>query len=112
MSHLSRPEATSVTFDRTGSLVCLCAYDHTSHRLEGWKLAVTFLNFFPTIYSLGDPAPLAICSGRRRPGGDDIPSGERTYVNTCTMKVGPKALALYFIIDGTYVARLFWWARP
>ncbi|KAJ3558005.1 hypothetical protein NM688_g1162 [Phlebia brevispora] len=71
LSYLCRPEATSVTFDRTGS-----------------KLAVTFLSYYPTIYGLTDPIPLAICSGHNHPDGTPVLEGERTYVNSCTMKHG------------------------
>ncbi|KAF7796301.1 hypothetical protein EIP86_007478 [Pleurotus ostreatoroseus] len=78
VSHLARPEATSVTFDRTGS-----------------KLAVTFLSYYPTIYSLADPLPLAVCSARTRPDGSPIPAGERTYTNVCTMKVSVRTDTAY-----------------
>lgn len=56
-------------------------------RLLGSKLAVTFLGHYPTIYTLDDPYPIAVCSGRHLPGGSPIPSGKRTYTNSCTMKV-------------------------
>ncbi|GJE88449.1 WD40 domain-containing protein [Phanerochaete sordida] len=69
--HLCQPEIGSVTFDRTGS-----------------RLAVTLLGYYPTIYSISDPYPLAICSGRYQPDGNDIPTGERTYANSCTIKHG------------------------
>ncbi|KAF5343245.1 hypothetical protein D9758_013413 [Tetrapyrgos nigripes] len=47
---LCKPEASSVTFDS-----------------EGKKLAVTMLNFYPTIYGLSDPDPLAVCTTGARP---------------------------------------------
>ncbi|KAJ3934281.1 MAG: WD40 repeat-like protein [Lentinula lateritia] len=64
---MSRPEPSSVAFDR-----------------EGKKLAITSLHYYPTIYSLSDTYPLAICTGNsvaRSPG-------QRTYSNSCTMKHG------------------------
>ncbi|KAJ8593937.1 WD40 repeat-like protein [Rhizopogon salebrosus TDB-379] len=69
--YLSNPESSSVTFDRDGD-----------------KLAVTFLHYFPTIYALSDPHPLAICTGRNAPDGSPIPPSQRTYTNSCTMKSG------------------------
>lgn len=69
--YLSNPESSSLTFDRDGS-----------------KLAVTFLHYFPTIYALSDPHPLAICTGRNAPDGTPISPSQRTYTNSCTMKSG------------------------
>ncbi|KAG1748555.1 hypothetical protein EDB19DRAFT_1682358 [Suillus lakei] len=69
--YLSNPESSSLTFDRDGS-----------------KLAVTFLHYFPTIYALSDPHPLAICTGRNAPDRTPIPPSQRTYTNSCTMKSG------------------------
>ncbi|PPR07786.1 hypothetical protein CVT26_014971 [Gymnopilus dilepis] len=71
ISHLSNPEASSVTFDRDGS-----------------RLAVTFLRYLPTIYALSDPDPLAVLSGKHLPDGSSNPPNERTYCNSCTMKHG------------------------
>jgi WD repeat-containing protein 22 len=68
--HLCNPDASSFTFDR-----------------EGTKLAVTFLNYLPAIYSLSDPNPIAVLSGRNLPDGSPIPPKQRTYKNSCTMKV-------------------------
>ncbi|GAW01119.1 WD40 repeat-like protein [Lentinula edodes] len=62
-----RPEPSSVAFDR-----------------EGKKLAITSLHYYPTIYSLSDTYPIAICTGNsvaRSPS-------QRTYSNSCTMKHG------------------------
>lgn len=69
--YLSNPESSSLTFDRNGS-----------------KLAVTFLHYFPTIYALSDPHPLAICTGHNAPDGTPISPSQRTYTNSCTMKSG------------------------
>lgn len=69
--YLSNPESSSLTFDRDGS-----------------KLAVTFLHYFPTIYALSDPHPLAICTGRNAPDSTPIDPSQRTYTNSCTMKSG------------------------
>ncbi|KAI5997409.1 WD40-repeat-containing domain protein [Pisolithus albus] len=69
--HLSNPESSSITFDR-----------------DGTRLALTMLHWYPTIYALSDPYPLAICTGRNGPDGNPIPAGERTYSNSCTMKSG------------------------
>ncbi|KIJ62541.1 hypothetical protein HYDPIDRAFT_30150 [Hydnomerulius pinastri MD-312] len=70
-SYLSNPESSSIVFDRDGS-----------------KLAVTMLHWYPTIYALSDPHPLAVLSGRNKPDGTPLPPGERTYCNSCTMKSG------------------------
>ncbi|KAJ3573186.1 hypothetical protein NP233_g2603 [Leucocoprinus birnbaumii] len=70
-AHLSNPEASSVTFDRDGS-----------------RFAVTMQNWYPTIYSVSDPNPIAMCTGENRPDGTPVPPGERTYCNACTMKHG------------------------
>ncbi|KAI6020658.1 WD40 repeat-like protein [Pisolithus microcarpus] len=69
--HLSNPESSSVAFDR-----------------DGTRLALTMLHWYPTIYALPDPYPLAICTGRNGPDGNPAPAGERTYSNSCTMKSG------------------------
>jgi len=68
---LARPEASSVAWDR-----------------EGLRLSVTLLNFYPTLYALNDPHPIAVCKGEVLPDGGPIPDGERTYANTCTIKHG------------------------
>lgn len=44
---LARPEATSVTFDPSGSL-----------------FTALFSNFQPTVYAVGDPMPLATLHGK------------------------------------------------
>ncbi|KAH6912682.1 WD40-repeat-containing domain protein [Coprinopsis sp. MPI-PUGE-AT-0042] len=64
-------EASSIAFDQDGS-----------------KFAVTFVGFFPTIYSTSDPHPIAICSGKITPEGHPIDPLERSYINSSTMKHG------------------------
>jgi hypothetical protein len=44
-------------------------------------------NWYPTIYSVSDSNPIAICTGENRPDGSSVPAGERGYSNSCTMKV-------------------------
>ncbi|KAF8719093.1 hypothetical protein AX14_011463 [Amanita brunnescens Koide BX004] len=68
---MSNPESSSVTFDRGGT-----------------RIAVTFLHYYPTIYTLSDPNPIAVLSGNKLPNGSTVPAGERTYSNSCTMKHG------------------------
>ncbi|KAF8630849.1 hypothetical protein AX17_005208 [Amanita inopinata Kibby_2008] len=68
VGHLTNPESSSVTFDRDGS-----------------KLAVTMLHYYPTIYALSDPNPIALLTGHQSPA---MPEGE--YSNSCTMKVSPE----------------------
>ncbi|CCM04928.1 uncharacterized protein FIBRA_07125 [Fibroporia radiculosa] len=46
------------------------------------------LHYYPTIYSISDPHPIAVCSGRSLPDGSPVPPGERTYTNSCTIKHG------------------------
>ncbi|KAL5482695.1 hypothetical protein ACEPAI_9289 [Sanghuangporus weigelae] len=69
--HLVQPEAASLAVDRSGTKIC-----------------VNFLHHLPTIYSISDPIPLAVCSGKNLPDGSPVPEGERTYKNACTMKHG------------------------
>jgi len=71
LSYLSNPESSSIAFDRDGS-----------------KLAVTMLHWFPTIYAVSDPHPLAVLTGKNNPDGSPVNFGERTYSNSCTMKSG------------------------
>ncbi|KAI0726281.1 WD40 repeat-like protein [Fomitopsis betulina] len=71
VQHLSNPEVSSVTFDRTGM-----------------KLAATMTYFGPTIYQTSDPYPIAVCAATTLPDGSPIPEGERTYANSCTIKHG------------------------
>ncbi|KAJ3969032.1 WD40 repeat-like protein [Lentinula raphanica] len=65
--NMCKPESSSVAFDKTGE-----------------KLAVTSLHYYPTIYALSDPYPIAICTAN---AVEKLP-GERTYSNSCTMKHG------------------------
>lgn len=44
-------------------------------------------NYYPTLYALNDPLPIAVCKGDVLPDGSPIPDGERTYSNACTIKV-------------------------
>ncbi|KZT64278.1 WD40 repeat-like protein [Daedalea quercina L-15889] len=69
--HLSNPEVSSVTFDRTGT-----------------KLAATMVHHSPTIYAVSDPYPVAVCTAATLPDGSPTPPGERTYANACTIKHG------------------------
>ncbi|KAK0243946.1 WD40 repeat-like protein [Armillaria nabsnona] len=71
IAHLSNPESSSITFDR-----------------DGTKLAVTMLHHYPTIYSLSDPNPIALCSVQALPDGSPILPGQRSYSNSCTIKHG------------------------
>lgn len=52
------------------------------------RLSVTLLGFYPTLYALSDPHPIAVCKGTLLPDGSQVPEGERTYVNACTIKHG------------------------
>ncbi|KAJ3534353.1 hypothetical protein NMY22_g6964 [Coprinellus aureogranulatus] len=68
-NNIAKPEISSICFDR-----------------EGERLSVTFLHYLPTIYTVSDPNPIAVCSGA--PLNQPLPPGERTYMNSCTMKHG------------------------
>ncbi|KAL0069092.1 hypothetical protein AAF712_003778 [Marasmius tenuissimus] len=70
-AHLSNPESSSVTFNADGS-----------------QLAITMLHYYPTLFKLSDPDPLAFFTGRNTPDGAPFPDGQRTYANSCTMKHG------------------------
>lgn len=79
--------------------------DVWSHWFSGSKLAVTMRvwiilarvriqfdavisqNYYPIIYSISDSRPLAICSAGYLPNGTPVPSDQRTYSNSCTIKV-------------------------
>ncbi|PPQ75816.1 hypothetical protein CVT24_002678 [Panaeolus cyanescens] len=69
--NLCNPEASSVTFNQ-----------------EGTMLAVLYLHYLPTIYSLSDADPIATLSGKHLPDGSPVPHTQRTYSNSCTMKHG------------------------
>ncbi|KAG7445711.1 WD40 repeat-like protein [Guyanagaster necrorhizus] len=71
IAHLSNPESSSITFDR-----------------DGTKLAVTMLHHYPTIYSVSDPNPIALCNVQTLPDGSPVLPGQRTYSNSCTIKHG------------------------
>ncbi|KAH9975631.1 WD40 repeat-like protein [Russula compacta] len=66
-----RPEASSIAWDP-----------------DGTKLGVAFLHWLPTIYSLSDPYPVAVCSGRNLPDGTPSPTDARTFSDSTTMKHG------------------------
>lgn len=71
----------------------------------GSKLAVTLLvgclffislsishltsqqHYLPTVFAVMDPYPVAVLSGRNLPDGTPVSDGERTYTNSCTIKV-------------------------
>ena len=72
----------SLAYSRDGRLMASGSDD-----CSGSKLAVTVLNYFPTIHSLTDPVPAAVCTGRCRPNGIPVSAGTPTYSNACTMKV-------------------------
>ncbi|KAJ3731186.1 WD40 repeat-like protein [Lentinula guzmanii] len=78
---MSNPEPSSLAFDQ-----------------EGQKLAVTSLHYYPTIYTLSDPYPIAICTGN---AVERLP-GQRTYSNSCTMKHGCFGRASPSISDVDY----------
>ncbi|KAI9507367.1 WD40 repeat-like protein [Russula earlei] len=65
-----RPEASSVTWDADG------------------KFGDQDLNWLPTIYSLSDPYPVAVCSGRNLPDGTPSPTNVGTFSDSITMKRG------------------------
>jgi WD repeat-containing protein 22 len=48
-------------------------------------------HWLPTIYSLSDPYPVAICSGRNLPDGSPSPPDARTFSDSTTMKVRPSS---------------------
>jgi hypothetical protein len=77
------------------------------------NLELTFLtqNFYPTIYALNDPHPIAICNSTVSPDGTSIPDGERTYVNACTIKVSSPSFGLGSHVHRA-VAWVFWGTIP
>lgn len=70
-NRVSNPEPSSVVFDRDGN-----------------KLAVTLLHYYPTIYALSDPNPVAVLTGNQLPNSSFVTPKVRTYSNSCTMKHG------------------------
>ncbi|KAL4263274.1 hypothetical protein AB1N83_004308 [Pleurotus pulmonarius] len=83
---LGKPEPSSVVFNRDGDM-----------------LAVTLLNHLPTLYSLHESQPIATFSGSLLPDGSPVPSNQRTYCNTCTIKHGSFG-SMGFESDGFYSA--------
>lgn len=65
----SRPEVGSIAFDS-----------------EGMKLGVLFLHYLPTMYSVTDENPIAICSSTVTPEQQRTTPDTRTYANSCTIK--------------------------
>ncbi|KAJ8691284.1 hypothetical protein PTI98_010872 [Pleurotus ostreatus] len=64
------------------------AFGPLTQRTNGDMLAVTLLNHLPTLYSLHEYQPIATFSGLLLPDGPPVPSNQRTYCNTCTIKHG------------------------
>ncbi|KAJ6584005.1 WD40 repeat-like protein [Mycena vulgaris] len=98
-THLSIPETGGISFNRHGT-----------------QLGVTMLHYFPTIYALADPDPVAVCSAPNLPDGAPIPSGEG-YRNSCsTMKQGsfggPGLDADTLYATGSDDFRAYIWALP
>ncbi|KAJ7617516.1 WD40 repeat-like protein [Mycena polygramma] len=99
VGHLSNPDTSSIAFNR-----------------QGTQLGVTMLNYYPTIYALTDPDPVAVCSAVNRPDGTPIPPGERSYGNACTMKHGgfggPGLDEDIMYVAGSDDFRAYVWALP
>ncbi|KAJ7069459.1 WD40 repeat-like protein [Mycena amicta] len=96
---LANPEASSIVFNR-----------------QGTQLAVTMLNYFPTIYGLRDPDPIAVCSAPNLPNGTPVPMGARTYGNCSTIKHGafggPSLDEDVLYIAGSDDFRAYAWSLP
>ncbi|KAM6494060.1 WD40-repeat-containing domain protein [Amanita muscaria] len=45
-------------------------------------------HYYPTVYSLSDPNPVAVLTAKQLPNGNFVPPTEKTYSNSCTMKHG------------------------
>ncbi|KAG8789679.1 hypothetical protein FRC15_003748 [Serendipita sp. 397] len=58
-----------IAFDRTGNVFATVSQGH-----------------FPTVYTLSDPYPIAVCTAERLPSGEAVKPTERTYRNSCTIK--------------------------
>ncbi|KAF9013305.1 WD40 repeat-like protein [Cyathus striatus] len=98
VGYLSNPESSSIAFDREGS-----------------KLVVTMLHYLPTLYSISDPNPVAVFSGKNLPDGSPNPPGKRTYSNSCTMKhgsFGGPGLTDEFYCAGSDDFRAYLWKIP
>ncbi|KAJ7213896.1 WD40 repeat-like protein [Mycena pura] len=99
LQHLANPETSSIVFNR-----------------QGTQLAVTMLNYLPTIYALSDPDPVAVCSAQNLPDGTPVPEGARTYGNQCTMKAGsfggPGLDEDVLYLAGSDDFRAYVWALP
>ncbi|KAG0703749.1 WD40 repeat-like protein [Suillus ampliporus] len=87
-SLLSNPESSSLTFDRDGDKLAVTFLVSVSPCGYVMLSLIMFQHYFPTIYALSDPHPLAICTGRNAPDGTPISPSQRTYTNSCTMKSG------------------------
>ncbi|KAF9779652.1 WD40 repeat-like protein [Thelephora terrestris] len=84
---LVSPESSSIAWDRE-DYRSHCLYPTFSLKTHNLGLTSTTQNFYPTLYALSDPHPIAICRGGVLPDGSPIPDGERTYSNACTIKHG------------------------
>ncbi|PVF94558.1 WD40 repeat-like protein [Serendipita vermifera] len=64
-----------------GSSLCGIAFDRS-----GERFATVSQGHYPTVYSISDPYPIAVCTATHLPSGEKISPNERTYTNACTIK--------------------------
>jgi hypothetical protein len=67
--------------------VCITLFGGLPPSLEQAESSSCVKQWRPTLYTVDDEHPVATCSGSNFPDGQPVPTGERTYSHTCTMKV-------------------------
>lgn len=105
---MANPEASSISFDRTGDLHFICPQRTAPDNPEGTRFAVTFMHYLPTLYSPFDPLPIAVCNSRKTAEGALASPEDGIYSNSCTMKV--RGLLRLQIASNTFsIAWILWW---
>ncbi|KAI4528008.1 WD40 repeat-like protein [Schizophyllum commune Loenen D] len=67
---------------KRGREICSPEVNSFTFDAEGQSIAATILHHYPVIFSLSDPAPIAVCTSA------EIPPELGGYSNSCTMKHG------------------------
>ncbi|KAL1676900.1 WD40-repeat-containing domain protein [Schizophyllum commune] len=67
---------------KRGRAICSPEVNSFTFDAEGQTIAATILHHYPVIFSLSDPAPIAVCTSA------EIPPELGGYSNSCTMKHG------------------------
>ena len=105
------------TFSVPLETVSLNRFKTIGHIARAWgfhdfNLMLTSIpqNFYPILYALSDPHPIAVFKATVLPDGSPIPDGERTYANACTIKVIHSELCADWqgFLTERYIAWVVW----